>query len=263
MRRSLTAVLVLSSLGVTGTASASDLAEVQKRGILRVLAVVSEEETYFVSQKPGLPPGFDMELLDGFAKLHKVRSELVPMSSWDSLLPFLKQGKGDVIAGGFTDTESRRKQIEFTAEVFPTRTVVITRKPRPPIQTLEQLRAEKVGTIKGTFMVEELSALGVSGVDDSIASGGLPEALRAGRITAAADGLEAALTAKQRDRELELGMFVGRPSSLAYGVRKEDAALLRALNEYVGNFRRTPTWSRLVVKYFGQAAPEILKKARQ
>jgi ABC-type amino acid transport substrate-binding protein len=124
------------------------------------------------------------------------------MSSWDSLLPFLKQGKGDVIAGGFTDTESRRKQIEFTAEVFPTRTVVITRKPRPPIQTLEQLRAEKVGTIKGTFMVEELSALGVSGVDDSIASGGLPEALRAGRITAAADGPGGGAHGETADREL-------------------------------------------------------------
>jgi hypothetical protein len=27
--------------------------------------------------------------------------------------------------------------------------------------------------------------------------------------------------------------------------------------------RRTPTWSRLVVKYFGEEAPEILKRARE
>jgi hypothetical protein len=26
--------------------------------------------------------------------------------------------------------------------------------------------------------------------------------------------------------------------------------------------RRTPTWSRLVVEYFGSSAPEILRKAR-
>jgi hypothetical protein len=26
--------------------------------------------------------------------------------------------------------------------------------------------------------------------------------------------------------------------------------------------RRTPTWNRLVVKYFGEDAPEILKRAR-
>jgi hypothetical protein len=26
--------------------------------------------------------------------------------------------------------------------------------------------------------------------------------------------------------------------------------------------RKTPTWNRLVVKYLGEAAPEILRKAR-
>jgi len=262
LSRPLTAVVPLWLLLAGSLAAASDLPVVQKRGVLRALAVVSEEEAYFVSQKPGLPPGFDMEVLEGFAKLHKVRLELVVAPGWDALIPLLRQDKGDVIAGGFTDTEARRKQIGFTAEVFPTRTVVITRKPRPAIHSVELLKAEKVGTIKGTFMVEELAALGISDVDDSIVSGGLPEALKAGRITAAVDGLEAALTAKAKDPGLELGMFVGRPSSLAYGVRKDDAALLKALHEYVGNFRRTPTWSRLLVKYFGEAAPELLRKAR-
>jgi hypothetical protein len=45
-------------------------------------------------------------------------------------------------------------------------------------------------------------------------------------------------------------------------VRKEDRALLAALDDYVGSVRRTSTWSRLVVKYFGDEAPEILKRAR-
>jgi ABC-type amino acid transport substrate-binding protein len=57
-------------------------------------------------------------------------------------------------------------------------------------------------------------------------------------------------------------MFLGPPLSLAYAVRKDEPELLRALNEYIENVRKTPTWSRLVVKYFGEAAPEILKKAR-
>ena len=57
-------------------------------------------------------------------------------------------------------------------------------------------------------------------------------------------------------------MFLDRPASLAYGVRKEDKALLAALNAYLSDLRRTSTWSRLVVKYFGEASVEILKKAR-
>ena len=69
--------------------------------------------------------------------------------------------------------------------------------------------------------------------------------------------------ARAKDPELQIGAFIGQASSLAYGVRKEDAKLFQALNGYVSNLRKTPTWSRLVVKYFGAAAPEILKKARE
>jgi ABC-type amino acid transport substrate-binding protein len=77
------------------------------------------------------------------------------------------------------------------------------------------------------------------------------------------DGVEAALTAKIATPDLEMGVFIGKPEALAYGVRKEDPRLLVALNEYINNLRKTQTWSRLVVKYFGTAAPEILKKARE
>ena len=45
-------------------------------------------------------------------------------------------------------------------------------------------------------------------------------------------------------------------------LRKGDAELRGALDEYIENLRRTPTWSRLVVKYFGEMAPDVLKKAR-
>jgi membrane-bound lytic murein transglycosylase F len=261
MRGLLTGALLLSG-AVLPRVEAADLPEVLKRGSLRALVVLSEEEAYFVSSKPGAPPGFDAEVLEGFARLHKLKLELVPAGGWDGLIPSLLKGKGDLIAGGFTDTESRRRQIAFTTEVFPTRSVTITRKPRPVLASIEDLRAEKVGTVKGTFMLEDIAAAGVTGVDDGIAAGGLPAALKSGRITAAVDGLEAALVAHSRDGDLQLGLFLGKPSSLAYGVRKEDTALLAALNDYIGNLRRTPTWGRLVVKYFGEAAPEILRRAR-
>lgn len=248
---------------LAGPAPAEDLDAITKRGALRVLAVVIAEEPFFVSLKPGAPPGFDQEMLDGFAKLHRLRLEIVPISGYDALIPALLKAKGDVIAGAFTATEARKKQIAFTEEVFPTRNVVYTRKPAKPIQSVEELRAAKVGTYKGTSMADALAAAGVTGVDDAIELGGFPAALKAGRITAAVDGVEAALIAALSDRDLQMGMFLGAPESLAYGVRKEDAKLFGALNGYITNIRKTQTWSRLVIKYFGDTAPEILKKARE
>ncbi len=248
--------------GATSFVGATDLPAIQKRGALRVLAVLSREEAYFVSDNPR--GGFDWEMLEAFARLHKVKLALVPVSGWDGLIPALVKGRGDVIAGGFTDTEARRKQIRFTAETFPTRSVVVTRKPVRPVATLEELRAERIGTLRGSFMYDDLVAAGIPAarIDDSIPTGGIPQALSESRISAGVDGIEAALIASASAPELQIGLFLGRPASLAYGVRKEDRQLLASLNEYVDNVRRTATWSRLAMKYFGDRAPEILKKAR-
>lgn len=57
-------------------------------------------------------------------------------------------------------------------------------------------------------------------------------------------------------------MFVGAPGRLAYGVCKDAPELKRVLDDYLSNLRRTQTWGRLVVKYFGDSAPELLKAAR-
>jgi peptidoglycan lytic transglycosylase F len=256
------ALLAVVGCLVAASAVADDLAAFRARGRLRVLAVVSGEQAYFIAGTPGLPPGFDAEVLGAFARLHKLALEVVPVAGWDGLIPALLQGQGEVIAGGYTVTERRRAHIAFTTEVFPTRTVAMNRRPRPPLASVGALRGEKVGTVKGTFMVEDLASAGVGAVDDSIPAGGLAQALRSGRITVAVDGLEAALVAQARDHDIQIGPFLGPPSALAYGVRKEDTALLRALDAFIVNMRRTSTWNRLAVKYFGSSAPAILRKAR-
>ena len=87
--------------------------------------------------------------------------------------------------------------------------------------------------------------------------------LKTRAVSAVVLGVENAIAAQREDPALQIGLFLGPLRSLAYAVRKGDAALLAALNDYIENLRRTPTWSRLVVKYFGEAAPEILRKARQ
>jgi len=143
---------LLCSAAVCAPLAAADLPDIAKTGRLRVLAVPVSEGPLFVSiARP--EEGFDAEILAGFARLHGLKVELVPVDTWDGLVPALLKGKGDLVAGGFTDTAARRAQIAFfTVEVFPTRDVVLTRAPNPPITTLEQLRKAHVGTIKGTSM---------------------------------------------------------------------------------------------------------------
>jgi len=257
------ACLSLAALACAVNAGA-DLAEAKARGALRVIVMTPRGRDEFFPVRPDPEPGFDREVLDGFAQLQRVKLQVVPAASWDALVPDLLAGKGDLIAGRFTVTESRKKLIAFTSEVFPTRNVVLTRRPHRVVRTVEELREEKVGTVKGTSLAEAVAAAGVPkpSVDETIPSGTLPDALKAGQVTAVVLGVENAISAQRVDPALQLGLFLGAPTSLAYGVRKGDVELRKALDEYIENLRRTATWSRLVVKYFGEMAPQVLKKAR-
>jgi len=253
--------LLLASALLTPTILRADLPEIEARGTLRVLSISFDEvpEFYRVNR-------FDVDLLDGFAHLHKVTIEAVHVPTYGDLIPALLAGKGDVIAGGLTATPARRKLIDFSAETFPSRMVVITRKPHPPVETLEALRAEKkVGTEKGTSWAQATLDAGVpsGSVDGSLLLQDLPGALRDGKITAAIFEINAAIPAQARDPSLELGMFVGPAGSQAYGVRRGEQALLDSLNQYIESSRHTAGWNRLLIQYFGANAPEVLKRSRE
>jgi ABC-type amino acid transport substrate-binding protein len=257
--------LALCAAAAAVQAGAADLAEVKARGRLRVLAMAPRpDDVFFSSQETTERPGFDREMLEGFARLHRVTVETVRVTGWDQLVPDLLAGKGDVVAGRFTATEERRRRVAFTVEVFPTRCVVVTRRPVAPVLTVERLRTLRVGTVRGTSLADAVARAGVptANVDDTVASGHLAQALVDGTVQAVALGVEDAISEQRTDPSLELGMFLGPPSSLAYAVARTDTALLAALDAYIDNVKKTATYSRLVVKYFGEKAPEALKKAR-
>jgi ABC-type amino acid transport substrate-binding protein len=243
------------------------MADVKARGTLRVLHVPSAGVNEFLqsdTKVAGYGVGFDREILEGFAQLHRFKVELVPVDGWDELAVALVKGKGDVVAGRYTVTESRRRTIAFTTEVFPTRTVVVTRKPTRQVRTMDELLRERIGTVHGSSMAEALAQARVPAakIDDSLAPGQQVKALAAGKVTLVVMGVENAIGEQRRDPELQLGMFLGPPGSLAFGVRKEDAELLHALDAYIESTRKSPSWSRLVVKYFGEKALDVLKSAR-
>jgi ABC-type amino acid transport substrate-binding protein len=261
MRTGLGALVCALAFG----ASAADLAEIKQRGTLRVLAVVDAREPEFFSLKAAEAPGFDVEILLGFAKAQKVELKVVPAAGWAGLVPALVEGKGDLVAGRFAATPQRRRVVEFTQEVFPSRSYVVTRKPHPGVASVDALKSEKVGTIAGSSMYEALLAavLPPAKIDTSLNSGDLADALRSGKVTAAAWWLEGAMLEQKRDRELVIGPALAPVESLAYAVRREDQALLAALNQHIQVVRSSGTWNRLAIRYFGDATASILKKAKE
>jgi len=267
MNRAITClVFALVPAGVFAAATAPNdekTSPLKERGVLRVIRPDARDDDEFFGSGSG-KAGFDREILDGFARLHGLKLELVTVPTWAELIPTLLERKGDLAAGRFTITPARLERVVFTDEVFPTRHVVVTRKPKPSILTRDELRAAKVGTVKGSAVEEAVLAAGVgrAQIVHVPADSGLV-ALKEGRASAQVTNVELALRDMENDAALQLGMFLGPPRSLAYALRKDDAVLLAELNAYLERIRKSGGWNRLVVKYFGERGLEILKTVRQ
>jgi polar amino acid transport system substrate-binding protein len=258
MRSWLPALLLL----LAGTTSAADLAEIRQRGSLRVLVSADEDPAWF-SFKGGPDPGFEREILEGFARLQRVRLEVIPIKQFEDLIPTLVRGEADV-GTGLLVTEERKKIIDFSEEVMVDRLLVVSRRPSPKVEDLGALRAAKVGVIPGTVWAEATRAAGVpeGRIVELGDSKAVLAALRAGSIGATVMSVADLSLSLKADPELQAGLPLGEPGSSAWGVRKQDTALKAALNEYLYAFRHGSSWSRLVVKYFGDDALAVLGRAQ-
>jgi membrane-bound lytic murein transglycosylase F len=251
MSSAATAALVLLAL----PASPVDLAEIQARGSLRVIAAEGEQPEMFDFDGDPAKPGLEREMLEGFASLKRLRLEVVPVKAFADRIPALLKGDGDVVVG-LVDTAERRKQIDFTAEVLPVRHLVVTQKPTTPVKSVEELRKKRVGTIRGTTWARETLAAGVpeSQVEYFPDTEPMLSALAGSRVEAVVMTISDFILALGRHPGLEAGTFLGEPAHAAWGLRKQDVKLKAELDGYIDNLRTGASWNRLVLKYFGENA---------
>jgi ABC-type amino acid transport substrate-binding protein len=250
-------------VALSGASTAATLDDLKLRGAIRVIAAEGEQPEEF-SFKPGAAPGFEREMLESFAKLYSLKLEVVSVKGWDERIPVLLRGDGDVIVA-LTDTEERRKQVAFTAETLQARHVVVSQKPNPPVSSVETLKNERVGLLKATSWAQAAIDAGVpsSKIETFTELEPLLAALKAGKIGATVMSVSDFTLAAKRNPGLQAGIFIGPPRHQAWAVRKEDKELLEAMNEYIGNLRKTSSWSRLVITYFGEQALSVLGRARE
>jgi polar amino acid transport system substrate-binding protein len=257
MRHLLAAALVLAA---AVPAPARDLAQVKAQGVLRVIVAADEAPETF-SFAGGARPGFERELLEGFAKLQGVKLDPVKVKLHSDRIPALTRGDGDLIVAIF-DTEDRRKLVDFTVEVMPTHNVSVTLAPRPAVQSLAELKALRVGAIRGAKPAEEAAAAGVSALTLYDTQDEMKQALKRGAIDAMVLPISELVVVSRDSAGLVAGATVGPPGKVAWAVRKPDASLKAALDEYLGNVRRGPSWSRLLVQYFGDQALQVLGRGK-
>jgi ABC-type amino acid transport substrate-binding protein len=249
-----------SPAALAGASRAADLAELKARGTLRVLTTPEEYPEWFAMSERA-DPGFERELLEGFAQLQRMKLEVVTVPAFDSIIPALVDGRGDLI-WGIIDTPARRQKVAFTREVLPSRHVAVSLRPQGAPATLAELRQRRIGVVSGTTWADVARAqapgaeiVGFEREDEVL------KALRAGRVTASVVVFSEYLSLRRSTPELEAGVFVGERGSAAWAVRPRDVALRAALDEYLALKKQSMGFSRLLVKYFGADATALLDRA--
>jgi ABC-type amino acid transport substrate-binding protein len=192
-----------------------------------------------------------------------LKVEAVKARSYADRIPTLNRGEGDLIVAIF-DTEERRKVVDFSVEVMPTHNVAVSLQSRGPVTSGAALSALRVGASRGTQPADDALRAGVSASALQLfaTQEEMTRALQQGTIDAMVLPISELVVASRATKGLRAGTVVGPPGKVVWAVRKQDAALRTALDEYLTNVRRGASWSRLIVKYFGDQALEVLGKAK-
>jgi ABC-type amino acid transport substrate-binding protein len=206
---------------------------------------------------------FDRELLSIFAKMHGRNLVFATPQPAGAPAAAVVGGDADLLVG-LTPGGQIPPLLAATREVFPTRLVAVTRRPKPACEFIEALRSKRLGVVRDSRARAAVQAAKISGVvlSEYSSPDEAAAALRAGTVAALLIELPQALLARRDDAALELGVFVGLHSSVEYAVRGNDQDLLRGLNAFLEKICATPTWRFIVDRHFGSGALDALARAR-
>lgn len=247
-----------------------DLDEIAERRFLRVLVAPSRTSFFFTESGP---KGFDVELMRAFEKhlnkgvpaSQRVRIAFVPVP-YEDLLPLLKDGIGDVAAGGLTVLSSRRELVDFSDPYLrDVEEVVVHHRSVEGLRTMADLGGRIVTVRKDTSYGEHLRALAdqqrsaggpaleVREIGSYLATEDILEMVNAGifKLTVSDRYLAEAWARVMPDLVVQTDLVVAEGGELAWAVRKETPNLLKKINEFVRmNRKGTLLGNILFTRYF-------------
>lgn len=273
---------VLTILALTlacSVAAATDLKEIRDRGVIRHLGI---KYANFVTADG---KGFDVELVQGFARHLGVRYELVYSDFVHVIRDLVGQDvvrtgdevsltgdypiRGDMIATGFTKLPWREKVLLYSTPTFPSQVLLIARteSTHQPVPSRTELRSEIADTKlllgKHSLLVMEKTCLDPGNY-------GLKNAGYTIRPYTASSNLDEMVPALLRgdaeftlldvpDAVIDLQRWAGRikvigPISdhqeLAAAFPRSAPALRAAFDEYLRKIKADGTYDRLVNRYY-------------
>ena len=200
--------------------------------------------------------GFEVDLMKALAEKMGLQAEYLPSTKFDTIVPMISAGgKADVGVSGFTVTEDRKKEIDFTDVIMDSNQGIVVMKDSG-YTDVAQLAGKKIGAQSGTtgydWAVENIEGAEVIPFDEMTA---VFAALQSGQIDAIASDLPVvqyyvnnAYTDMQIIAEIPTG------EQYAIVVSKDNPALTQALNDAIAEAKADGTYDTIYEKWFGASA---------
>jgi len=239
------------------TLSTADFDKIKQHGVLRVLTR-NNPATYFLWRGELL--GFEYELARHFAQKHRLRMEMIVPPSREDLIPWLREGKGDVIAASMTISSERKSQgVAFSRPYFIISEIVVARadEPEDQLQKLEDLAGRTLVVRRSSSYWPTLEALQKQGLQLELMAA--PEELETGEVIARVASGEYDLTVADshlvdieltwRD-DIRAAFPLGDPKQHGWLVRKTNSKLRLVINSFLKKEYRGVFYNLTVQKYF-------------
>ncbi|MDF1564322.1 MAG: transporter substrate-binding domain-containing protein [Deltaproteobacteria bacterium] len=240
-----------------------DLDGIRQRGVLRVITR-NNPVTYFLYN--GSPRGFDYLLVQRLADRLKVRLEMVLAPSRDLLIPWLLEGRGDLVAASLTVTPDRAEQVTFSRPYLHVDEILVEPAAAPPVTSKEALAGRTVHVRPSSSYHRTLKALGVGvrlvaadetketeELIDEVARGAIPLTVADSHILQTEltwrDDVRAGLNLTGAEPEEE-GEQPKPAKAIAFAMRPGSPRLERAVNAFVAASYRDLEYNMARQRYF-------------
>lgn len=223
-------VIMVTSIG-SSSAFGGTVEEIRKRGALLAGVEKSSPPFTFIDQTKGEIVGVNVDIAREIAKRLNVDLRLVTVTPGNRI-PFLVNGKIDIIAGPMSKNPDRDRLVDFSQTYFVTTQRVLAKK--GTVREVTDLLTRRIGAVRGTTSERNLRAL----VPDKAVHlfAGMSEgakALQAGEIDAfTGDGIHLyGVLTQLPEGAYEIPEGIGLAvDSFGMAVRKGDEGFLEVVN---------------------------------
>jgi len=106
--------------------------------------------SYKSPEDPNKIIGFEAEIVEALGKELNLQPEFV-QNNWEGLIEGLKRGDYDIVINGLEVTPDRAKEVAFSPAYYLTSEALAVRKSTNGVETLEDLKGKRVGTLEASL----------------------------------------------------------------------------------------------------------------